>query len=349
LFLNHEEVFQVTFPLSRREFLAAIGAAAATLGALPLFGLASTSSGDKFPIGFSTLGCPAWEWLKILDFAQQYGFAAVELRGLQGTMDLPARPEFGPDRIAQSRRDVAERGLRISCVSSSAHLHETDPAKHAEQLADARRFIDLASALEVPYVRVFGNQVVGSREQVIEHVAKALHQLGDYAGPKNVTVIIESHGDFTDSPTLRAVLEQANSPHAALLWDAHHTFVSGKEDPTYTVAQLAKYIRHTHLKDSRPEGTDVHYVLTGQGVVPVKRQVQTLVEMGYTGFYSFEWEKVWHPDIEDPEIAIADYARVVTGYLKDAHHQPRTTRHLSGVRPSLVSARPAAERSAVQG
>jgi sugar phosphate isomerase/epimerase len=337
----------MTSPLSRRQFLAAIvGLPAALSATLPAFAAAKAK---KFPIGFSTLGCPAWDWLKILDFAQQHGFAAVELRGLQGTMDLPSRPEFSPGRIAQSKGDVAERSLRISCVSSSAHMHETDSAKHEEQLADARRFIDLASALEVPYVRVFGNQVIGPREQAIEHVAKALHQVGDYAGPKNVTVIIESHGDFTDSPTLRAVLDQANSPHVALLWDAHHTFVSGKEDPAYTVAQLGKYIRHTHLKDSRPEGQDVHYVLTGQGVVPVKRQVQVLVEMGYSGYYSFEWEKVWHPDIEDPEIALADYARVATQYLKDAHFSPRTAASRRTFTPSQVSAMPEPGRNVLRG
>jgi hypothetical protein len=38
---------------------------------------------------------------------------------------------------------------------------------------------------------------------------------------------------------------------------------------------------------------------------------------GYKGFYCFEWEKVWHPELEDPEIAIADYARVMRGYFAD--------------------------------
>ena len=284
---------------------------------------ASSSSAERLPIGFSTLGCPTWDWLKILDFAQQNGFAAVELRGLQGTMDLPARPEFAPSRIEQSTKEVSAHGLRISCLGSSAHLHETDPEKHEQQLADARRFIDLASALKAPYVRVFGNQIVGTRDQAIEHVAKGLRQLGDYAGPKNVTVIIESHGDFTDSPTLRAILELAHSPHVGLLWDAHHTFVSGKEDPSFTVSQMGEYIRHTHLKDSIPQGADVRYVLTGRGTVPVKRQVEELTKIGYRGYYSFEWEKVWHPEIEEPEVAIADYARVVTQYLRDA--RPKRT------------------------
>lgn len=39
--------------------------------------------------------------------------------------------------------------------------------------------------------------------------------------------------------------------------------------------------------------------------------VTALQRGAHKGFYCFEWEKLWHPDIADPEIAIADYARVV--------------------------------------
>jgi sugar phosphate isomerase/epimerase len=185
---------------TRRRFIQSSTVAAA---ALPLFG--AVSNNEVLPIGFSTLGCPAWDWRKILDFAQQNGFAAVELRGIQGNMDLPSRPEFAPEHIDQSKKEVAARGLRISCVSSSANMHDTDPEKHAEQIADAKRFIDLAASLAVPYVRVFGNKIVGTREMAIKNVAQSLRTLGDYAGPKGVTVLIESHGDFTDSATLRAI------------------------------------------------------------------------------------------------------------------------------------------------
>ena len=105
---------------------------------LPEFARAASG---RLPIGFSTLGCPTWSWLKILDFAEQNGFAAVELRGLEGMMDLPSRPEFADGQIEQSKKDVASRGLRISCVSSSANMHDTGQ-EHEKQLADARRFID---------------------------------------------------------------------------------------------------------------------------------------------------------------------------------------------------------------
>jgi sugar phosphate isomerase/epimerase len=302
--------------ITRREFLGA--GAAAVLASR--FGWAAET---KLPLAFSTLGCPSWEWMKVLEFAQANGYAAIELRGVKGNLDLPACPEFSPERIAQSKREVADHGLKISDLGASAQMHVAEPAERAKQLADARRFIDLASSLEVPYVRVFGNELKGSREEVIARVADGLHQLGEYAAPKGVTVIIESHGDFVQSPLLKEVLTRANSKGVALLWDAHHTYVDGHEEPEHTVAELGPWIRHTHLKDSVPDGKGRKYVLTGKGEVPVERQVQALRKlqtngrMGYTGYYCFEWEKMWHPDIAEPEVAIPDYAKVMTRYLEE--------------------------------
>src|SRR5947199_9538540 len=237
-------------------------------------------------------------------------------------MDLTLAPELSRDggRIEESKRELRERGLRISDLGASGELHEQDPAKRAAQLDEARRFIDLAETLHAPYVRMFGNTYVNvvPRDMMLAHIARGLRELGDYAGPKGVTVLIESHGDFTDSPALLEILARTNSPHVALLWDAHHTFVSGKEQPEDTVRQLGRYIRHTHLKDSVAAGNDRRYVLTGMGEVPVKRQIAALVKIGYRGFFSFEWEKRWHPDIEEPEVAIAQYASVAAGYLREA-------------------------------
>jgi sugar phosphate isomerase/epimerase len=296
--------------LARREFFAA-GMATALLGRF------AWGDESKLPLAFSTLGCPGWEWNKILEFAQANGFAAIELRGLMGKMDLPTLPEFAPPQIPQIKKQVADHQLKISDLGSSAEMHVAEPAERAKQLADARRFIDLASALDVPYVRVFGNKINGPREEVLARVVDGLHQLGEYGAPRGVTVLIESHGDFVDSPTLKEILTRADSKNVALLWDAHHTFVDGHEEPEHTVAELGPWIRHTHLKDSVPDGKGRKYVLTGTGDVPVERQVMALREIGYKGYYCFEWEKVWHPDIQEPEVAFPQYAKVVAGYLEE--------------------------------
>jgi len=292
---------------TRRDF---VGTAAALL--LPW------QLAKKLPLGFSTLGCPTWPWSRILDFAAEHQFASIELRGIQANMDLTKVPELAPEHIGDARRQLAAHDLSVSCLGASAHMHDMDAVKHAAQLDEARRFIDLAQALGAPYVRVFGNEYVAGvpREAMLAHIAGALRSLGDYAKPKNVTVVIESHGDFTDSPALLEILHKADSPNVALLWDAHHTFVSGKEQPEDTVRQLGRYIRHTHLKDSVPAGNDRRYVLTGTGDVPVQRQIAALAKIGYRGFFSFEWEKRWHAEIEEPEIALAQYAQVAAEYLR---------------------------------
>ncbi len=50
----------------------------------------------------------------------------------------------------------------------------------------------------------------------------------------------------------------------------------------------------------------------------MKRQIAALAKIGYRGFYSFEWEKRWHPEIEEPDVALAQYASVAVAYLRDA-------------------------------
>ena len=306
---------------SRREFLKSSSAALAAVACTR--SLFAKAPAPRIPIAFSTLGCPAWDWKKILDFASQHGFSAIELRGLQGNMDLPSNPLFSADRIAQTKNDLNAAKLKIACVSSSANLYWDDPEKRAKDLSDARRFIDLASSLGAPYVRVFGGKAPEDKapapdDATKKRVAVGLRELGEYAGPRNVTVILESHDHFTSSATLKEVMHLADSPHAGLLWDAHHTFATSNEDPEFTVKQLGQWIRHTHLKDSVGEGEDRKYVLTGRGTVPIARQIKALQSIGYKGFYCFEWEKVWHPDLLDPEVAIADYAKVVGQCLGDA-------------------------------
>jgi sugar phosphate isomerase/epimerase len=314
--------------MDRRHFL---GAAAATIAAGCTRGRVSASpspSSGRLPIGFSTLGSPAWAWLPTLDFAAAHGYAALELRGIRDQMDLTKVPELEPARLAQTQRELREHGLVITDLGASANLHDLDAARHDPQMAEARRFIDLATAMRVPFVRVFGNKYDAQvpRERTLRQIGESLHELGEYGRPRNVTVLLESHGDFTDSPTLLEIMRLADSPNVAILWDAHHTFAFGNEQPETTVRAIGQYIRHTHLKDSVPAGADRKYVLTGTGNVPVRRQVDVLSRSGYRGYYCFEWEKRWHPEIEEPEVAFAQFATVVSGYMRDA-----------GVRPPLPS------------
>jgi sugar phosphate isomerase/epimerase len=170
------------------------------------------------------------------------------------------------------------------------------------------------------YVRVFPDRIPPgqTREATIDRIVDGLRELGEYGRGSNVAVILESHGDITDSSTLLEILRRSEMPTVGLLWDAHHTFVSGKEEPSVTYRRVSRYVRHTHLKDSRPDGENRRYVLTGEGAVPVRETVRVLAAGGYRGYYGFEWEKAWHPEIEEPEVAFPHFARIVSDYLRAA-------------------------------
>jgi hypothetical protein len=56
--------------------------------------------------------------------------------------------------------------------------------------------------------------------------------------------------------------------------------------------------------------------------VNVKAIVTTLVNGGYEGLYNFEWEKVWHPDIDEPEVAFPQYAKTMTEWLTEVGVKP---------------------------
>jgi sugar phosphate isomerase/epimerase len=301
--------------MTRRIFLSRLTTALAAPACLS----AATNS-KRLPIAFSTLGCPRWNWSTVLARAREWGYAAVELRGLEGEMDLTKRPEFTETRLATSLKDVEAAELKISDLGSSVRLHEADPATRAAQLDEGRRYIDLAHRLKAPYIRVFGDRVVAGqpKQATIDRIIGGLQELGTHAKESGVTVLIESHGDFCDSPTLLKILKGADSSNVALLWDAHHTVVAGKEKPEQTLRDLGRYLRHVHLKDSKPEGKDVRYVLTGEGTVPVRETVSSLVRQGYKGYYSYEWEKVWHPEIADPEVAFPHFVKVMGEYLRES-------------------------------
>jgi sugar phosphate isomerase/epimerase len=305
--------------LDRRSFLAALGAG---LAAPHVLGAADRPK--RYPIAFSTLGCPAWSWKTVLDQAQRLGYVAIEVRGVAGEMDLPKVPEFAAARLADTRRELASRGLVVSDLGASARMHEKDPAARAKNFDEGRRFIDLAQAMGVKYVRMFPDQVPKGEERgdVTRRIIEGFQEMAAHAKPAGVVVLVESHGDYTNSKDLEAILRGVDSDAFALLWDAHHTFVAGKERPADTHAALKRWVRHTHLKDSRPEGAERRYVLTGTGEVPVAEQVKVLAAGGYTGYYCLEWEKKWHPEIEEPEVAFPHYARVMGEYLAAAGVKP---------------------------
>lgn len=257
----------------------------------------------------STLGCPSWSLGEILQNVKAYGYDGVELRGLGPDLDLTQSPPFATrSAVEQTRHAFADAGLEICSVDTSAAF--ADPARAKSALGEARSALTLAQALGAPFVRVFGGGIpVGvTRAQTVQSLVDSLRVLGEAAAQSgDVIVILETHDAFSTGAQVAEVLTQVAHPRVAALWDLHHPYRQG-ESPEETWAALGAFVRHVHVKDSRPPD---NYCLLGEGDIPVLPMLHLLKHGGYDGWISLEWEKRWHPHLADPNVAFPQYATLL--------------------------------------
>jgi len=269
---------------------------------------------NKALLSFSTLGCPDWDFKQVTDFAAAHDYQGIELRGIKRQLDLLQCEEFkNPENRKATLRMMKDKGLRFVDLGSSTNLHSPEGAERNKNLDEAKRFIDLALEIECPFIRVFPNDFLKERDKnaTMDLMAAGLLSLAQYAKDSNVSVLIESHGDLVHIDDLEKVLKAAEHPHAGMVWDVVNMWSITKEPVAQVFERLNKYIRHTHIKDAKVSGSDVKYVFLGNGDAPIFEAIDLLAKNNYKGYYSFEWEKMWHPELPASELALADYSQVM--------------------------------------
>ena len=65
--------------------------------------------------------------------------------------------------------------------------------------------------------------------------------------------------------------------------------------------------------DAARTGWDL--LLLGEGEVPVRDSLTAIQRRGYDGWIAVEWEKKWHPHIQEPEIAFPQHSALLRQWL----------------------------------
>jgi glucosamine-6-phosphate deaminase len=282
-------------------------------------------------LSFSTLGCPAWGLERVLDVAGREGYDGVELRFLEGDDALWARPELSGRGLGETRRRLRDSGLAISCVDTRSFFHDPDPAARARSREEAERSLELAAQLGAPGIRIFGDRVQPGADLASTRgwIAEAMQSLAAAARGTGVQVWIESHGDFARAADTMSILESVGSSAAGVVWDPANAFEAG-ESPVEAPGVLGERMRHVHLKDIRRaaagDGRAWTPVLVGEGDFPAAEVLALLHGCAYEGFVSFEWEKRWHPSIEEPEVALPRFVRWAAGVLRRVRGESERSR-----------------------
>lgn len=259
-------------------------------------------------LAFSTLGCPEWSIEQVLDTASQYGFEGVELRGIQDGMEPGSITCLLPENREKTLKAFAERGIKLCVFGTSVHFHDPETVEqHYQTALEALRF---CAECGIPMMRIFGNEVHPETEETqLSQIAEYFEKLSHEAEKVNVKVLLEVHGNLTTIERLRYVAERVQSPAFGIIWDVGHTHTNyGMQFETFYRA-LKPWICHIHMKDAIHENGKLHHLCPiGEGHLPLREMVAMLEADGYQGYYSLEWEKRWHPELDEPEVAFPAYA-----------------------------------------
>ena len=177
---------------------------------------------------------------------REYGYDGLELRLLDGE----------PIDVQTVDRTRAP-GVPLACLDTSLRLGEPG-------LLEA---LELAAEWGAPAVRVFGGDAVALDDELAR--AEAL----------GVSILVETHDEWSSARRLAGVLARFESPWLGAVWDLHHPFRAG-ESPREVLDALGGRIGLVHVKDARADGT---LVALGEGVVPVSECIDAPAGRGLRG------------------------------------------------------------------
>jgi sugar phosphate isomerase/epimerase len=226
-----------------------------------------------------------------LDAIARIGYQAVELTVLPGyTTDLDLLD-------AATRRDLLRRitalGLALPAIAGHSNLLAEDPDEYARVRSRLRAAIDLAVDLATDAGPPALNTTTGGRPDRWEALqSRLVERLGDlvqYAAERNVVLAIEPHvGAALDRPErVLWLLREIDSPYLRLNLDFSHFEAVGLPMAP-TVAALAPYSVHTHVKDVRGRAPDHEFLIPGEGGFDYPAFLRALQAAGYDGAVTVE-------------------------------------------------------------
>ena len=207
--------------------------------------------------------CPDWDLPTIVEGMLRHGYAGLEPRvgwghraGLE--TDLPAAAR------AEARRRLEDAGLAVCCVASGARFAATAPAERRACLEETRRCIELAADLGCPLVRTFGGPQTEAWQlhHYVEHVVEGYREVLPEAAAAGVTLLLETHDDWSASAPVRTVVERCGHPNLRVLWDFMHT-QRMLERPADTCTAIGTLTAHVHAHDGAYRTDDRQRIDTG--------------------------------------------------------------------------------------
>jgi sugar phosphate isomerase/epimerase len=215
----------------------------------------------------------------LIPFCVENGFDAIDPTGYY----FPGYPAIPPrDFISQFRREVFLHGLEISGTGVRNDFTQTDPAKRNQDLRHIEEWIQVASELGAPLLRVFARKELPetvSRRDALSWVTEGLKQSAEIGSKYGVMIALQNHNEFLKtSEEVEEVLDAVDSP-----WLGLHLDIGSlqQSDPYQEVKKLVPYaitwqIKELVYSEGNPIPTDYQKI------------INIATEAGYRGYFPLE-------------------------------------------------------------
>jgi len=246
-----------------------------------------------------TMGTPDRTVPEAIDLFGDLGLDGVEIVCQEGykcgiTLQAPR------GELQAIRKRAQDRGLEIvGLVPYLKDINSSNPRTRAKAVDDCIRAVDLSAYLECPAVRIFaGHAEEGSSgKAALQRLVDALGAVGEYAQQCGVRLNIENHMETMATSAARTIeiVHAVGRSNVGVIYDQANLSLMGQEEYDSAIPLQWPHIWHVHVKDFYWKANERCAALVGAGIVPWRKIVARLTELGYNGFYSLEYEKRWFP------------------------------------------------------
>jgi sugar phosphate isomerase/epimerase len=238
-----------------------------------------------------------------LDGMADVGMTGAEMRLVSGRNMI----DLTDDEVDRVRATVEKRGMTVvslaspllKCVLPDSPALDTriehdvfgSPYTFEDQPRLTRRAFEIAERLGAPIIRVFSYWRTVEPERCLPAAAAALHELGEAAAKRGITIALENEqacnaGSGAEAARLFALVQH---PAVKILWDPANASILGETPYPDGYKHLpADRIVHVHAKDCEVRDHKPTWGPLGEMAVDWKGQIDALRRDGYSGWISLE-------------------------------------------------------------
>jgi sugar phosphate isomerase/epimerase len=236
--------------MDRRSFLTVAGTA--VVGATAAAGRLSASAQTAVPKARFRTGLVAYSYRQALQSKALKYEDLINIAVDTGTdgidMTVYWLPSTDADYLRSLRHLAYRNRVEIYSIGTRVQLSQPTPDLQEKQLAELRKWIEVAQRVGATHIRVFGGQkpAGATLEQAVGFAAETMKRGAEIAGASGILLGVEDDGGITDfARETIEIVRRADSPFAGMTLD------TGNFRPPKVYDQIEMsipYAVNTHIK-----------------------------------------------------------------------------------------------------